>query len=61
MTPSEPREPSKKVRDRPEKEKDLSTKRDSESRLTLRLLDKFSSKRNSQVSLNRLESRERTT
>ena len=51
----------RKERDKLEKEKDLSTKRDSESRLTLRLLDKFNSKRNNQVSLSRLESREKTT
>ena len=58
---SEPREPSKKEKDRPERGRDLSTKNAKESSLTLKLLDKPNLLRNKRVWLNKLVSKEKTT
>jgi hypothetical protein len=55
------REPLKKEKDKPEKEKDLNNRRDKEFRLTLNRLDKNNSLRNHQLLLSRLESKEKTT
>ena len=49
LMPSEPRELSRRVRDKPEKEKDLSIKRDREFRPTSRLPDRSSSPKSSRV------------
>jgi hypothetical protein len=59
--PSEPREPSKKVRDKLGREKDSSIRRGRESKLILRLLEMCSSKRNRVLWPSKLELRERTT
>ena len=52
---------SKKVRDKPEKEKDSNNKRDKESKLNWSLPDKSNLLRNKQVLVNKLELKERTT
>ena len=61
LMPSELREPSRKVKDKPEKEKDLNNKREKEFKPILRSLDKDNSLRSSQVWQNKQESNERTT
>jgi len=57
----EPRELSKKVRDKPEKERDWNKQREKESRLISKLLDKDNSLRSKQTLLIKPELRERTT
>ena len=47
--PSELREHSRKVKDKPEKEKDLNNKREKESKPTSRLLDNANSLKSNQV------------
>lgn len=56
-----PRELSKRARDKPENVKDLSSKRDSASRLTSSWLDRDNFQRNSKVSLIKQELKERIT
>ena len=51
----------RKVRDKPEKERDSSNRREKESRLISKLPDKDNSPRNKQTSPNKPESKERTT
>ena len=53
--PLEPKELSKKVKDKPEKERDSNKLRDKEFKLILRSLDKSNSLRNNQVLVNKLE------
>ena len=55
------REPSRRVRDKQEKEKSLSKPRDKEFKLILRKLDRSNSKRKLLLWLSRLELKERTT
>ena len=59
--PSELRELSRRVKDKPERGRDSSTKNARESSLTLKLPDKPSSPRNKRVLLNKPESKEKTT
>ena len=57
----EPRELSRRARDKPEKERDWSNRREKESRLILKLPDKDNSLRSNQTLPNKPESKERTT
>jgi len=59
--PLEPREHSRRVRGKPEKERDWNNKREKESKLILKLLDRDNSLRSNQTLLNKPESREKTT
>lgn len=61
LMPWEPRELSKKVRDKPEKERDLNKPRDKEFKLISKSPDKDNSQKNNQVLVNKLELRERIT
>ena len=56
----EPRELSKKARDKPEKERDWSNRREKESRLISKLPDKDNSLKSNQTLLSKPESKERT-
>jgi len=55
------KEHSKKVKDKPEKERDLNNKSVRESKLILRLPDKDNLPKSKLVLLSKLESKERTT
>jgi hypothetical protein len=57
----EPREHSKKAKDKPEKERDLSNKSGKEFKLISNLPDRYNSLRNKLVLQNKLESKEMTT
>ena len=61
LMPSEPKEHSKRARDKPEKEKSSSKPRDSEFRLTLRRPGKSNSRKRQWPWPSRLASKERTT
>jgi len=58
---SEPKEPSRRVKDRPEKERDWSNKREKESKPISKSPDKDNSLRSNKTLLNKPELRERTT
>jgi hypothetical protein len=61
LMPSAPKELSKKVKDKPEKERDLNNKRGREFKLIWKLLDKDNFLKSKLVLLNKLELKERIT